>query len=113
MTESWHRSEGKGGHTGAVCTVQTLLEKGGQGLVFSLSRFLTATKVTELLSGLSLNNRKNLYRCLFYEQRGKQWKQKRTSSSDLQGCAGGRGTGRGQTQPKVRRARLQKGTRLL
>ena len=55
MTESWHRNEGKGVDAGAVCTVQTSVEKGGQGLVFSLGRFLTAVKLTELLSGLSLS----------------------------------------------------------
>lgn len=55
VTENWHRSKGKGVNASDVCTVQTFVEKGGQGLVFSLSRFLITTKLTELLSGLSLN----------------------------------------------------------
>lgn len=44
MTESWHRNERKGWMQVLVCTVQISMEKGGQGLVFSLSRFPTADR---------------------------------------------------------------------
>lgn len=44
MTESRHRNERKGWMRVLVCTVQTSMEKGGQGLVFSLSRFPTADR---------------------------------------------------------------------